>query len=121
VLGVFLIVGSLNPEKIIDWQTVHGPRMNIGQTTFGPFWLILFQPLALLLFMTSSYAEANRLPFDLSECEQELVGGYHTEYSSLKLGLVLLAEYVHLITSSFIVSTLFLGGWSLFGLETLIC
>jgi NADH-quinone oxidoreductase subunit H len=109
VLGVFLIVGSLNPERIIAWQTQNGPT-----------WLILFQPLALLLFMTSTYAEANRLPFDLSEAEQELVGGYHTEYSSLKLGLMLLAEYIHLVTSSFMVSVLFLGGWSLFGLESLI-
>jgi NADH-quinone oxidoreductase subunit H len=109
VLGVFLIVGSLNPERIIAWQTQNGPR-----------WLIFIQPLALLLFMTSTYAEANRLPFDLSEAEQELVGGYHTEYSSLKLGLMLLAEYVHLVTSSFMISVLFLGGWSLFGLESLI-
>jgi len=109
VLGVFLIVGSLNPERIIAWQTKD-----------GPYWLILFQPLALLLFMTSVYAEANRLPFDLSEAEQELVGGYHTEYSSLKLGLMLLSEYVHLVTHSFLISVLFLGGWSLFGLESLI-
>jgi NADH-quinone oxidoreductase subunit H len=109
VLGVFLIVGSLNPERIVAWQT-----------TRGPYWLILFQPLALLLFMTSTYAEANRLPFDLSEAEQELVGGYHTEYSSLKLGLMLLAEYVHLVTSSFMISVLFFGGWSLFGLESFI-
>jgi NADH-quinone oxidoreductase subunit H len=109
VVGVFLMVGSLNPERIIAWQTQNGPQ-----------WLILFQPLALLLFMTSVYAEANRLPFDLSEAEQELVGGYHTEYSSLKLGLMLLSEYVHLVTHSFIISVLFFGGWSLFGLESLI-
>jgi NADH-quinone oxidoreductase subunit H len=106
VLGVFLIVGSLNPEKIIAWQTT------------GGWWIILFQPLALLMFMTSTYAEANRLPFDLPEAEQELVGGYHTEYSALKLGLMLLSEYVHLIVGSFMVSVLFLGGWSLFGLES---
>jgi NADH-quinone oxidoreductase subunit H len=108
VLGVFLIVGSLNPEKIIDWQTRN-----------GPYWLIFIQPLALLLFMVSLYAEDNRLPFDLSEAEQELVGGYHTEYSSLKLGLMLLSEYVHLVASSFMIATLFLGGWSLFGLESI--
>jgi len=106
VIGVFLICGSLNPEKIIAWQTDN-----------GPYWLILFQPLALMLFMTSSYAEANRLPFDLPEAEQELVGGYHTEYSALKLGLMLLSEYVHLIAGSFMLSVMFLGGWSLFGLE----
>jgi NADH-quinone oxidoreductase subunit H len=109
VLGVFLIVGSLDPERIIAWQTQQ-----------GPYWLILFQPLAIVLFMTSAYAESNRLPFDLSEAEQELVGGYHTEYSSLKLGLMLLAEYIHLVTQSFIISVLFFGGWSCFGLETLI-
>ena len=107
VLGVFLIVGSLNPETIIAWQTAD-----------GPWWLVVFQPLALLLFMTSNYAECNRLPFDLPEAEQELVGGYHTEYSALKLGLMLLSEYVHLIVGSFMLSVLFLGGWSLFGLES---
>lgn len=107
VLGVFLIVGSLNPERIVAFQTQN-----------GPFWLIIVQPLALLLFMTSAYAEANRLPFDLSEAEQELVGGYHTEYSSLKLGLMLLAEYVHLVAHSFMISVMFFGGWSLFGLES---
>jgi NADH-quinone oxidoreductase subunit H len=104
VLGVFLVVGSLNPEKIIAWQLSHG-------------WFVLFMPLALLLFMVSTYAESSRLPFDLPEAEQELVGGYHTEYSSLKLGLMLLTEYVHLVTTSFMVSVLFLGGWSLLGLE----
>ncbi len=107
VLGVFLIVGSLNPEKIIAWQTANG-------------WFIVFMPLGFLLFLTSSYAECSRLPFDLPEAEQELVGGYHTEYSSLKLGLMLLTEYVHLVTASFIISVLFLGGWSFFGLEAMI-
>ena len=107
VLGVFIVVGSLNPEKIIAWQLSHG-------------WFLLFQPLALLLFMISTYAESSRLPFDLPEAEQELVGGYHTEYSSLKLGLMLLTEYIHLVTASFMLSVLFLGGWSLFGLESFI-
>ncbi|MBN9122517.1 MAG: NADH-quinone oxidoreductase subunit NuoH [Planctomycetes bacterium] len=120
VLGVFLIVGSLNPEKIIHWQAVGGPadpvlsRLGLGTA----WWMALFQPLALLLFMVSTYAESSRLPFDLPEAEQELVGGYHTEYSSLKLGLMLLTEYVHLVTTSFMVSVLFLGGWSFFGLES---
>lgn len=108
VLGVFLIVGSLNPERIIAWQTAHG------------WWFAAFQPLALLLFLASGYAESSRLPFDLPEAEQELVGGYHTEYSSLKLGLMLLTEYIHLVTGSFLLSVLFLGGWSLFGLESMI-
>jgi NADH-quinone oxidoreductase subunit H len=104
VIGVFLVAGSLNPEKIIAWQLAHG-------------WFVLFMPLALLLFLVSTYAESSRLPFDLPEAEQELVGGYHTEYSSLKLGLMLLTEYVHLVTGSFMVAVLFLGGWNLFGLE----
>jgi NADH-quinone oxidoreductase subunit H len=107
VLGVFLMAGSLNFEKVIDWQTHRG-------------WFLLFQPLALLLFMVSTYAESSRLPFDLPEAEQELVGGYHTEYTSMKLAMMLMAEYFHLVTTSFIVAIVFLGGWSLFGLESLI-
>jgi len=106
VLGVFLIVGSLNLEAIVAWQARSG------------YWLVFFQPLAFLLFMTSAYAEGSRLPFDLPEAEQELVGGYHTEYSSMKLGLMLMAEFVHLVTAGFIVAILFWGGWALFGLET---
>jgi NADH-quinone oxidoreductase subunit H len=102
VLGVFLLTGSLNVEKIIDYQFEHG-------------WNILFQPLAALLFITSIFAECNRLPFDLPEAEQELVGGYHTEYSALKFGLFFLGEYTHMITTSFLASALFFGGWLLPG------
>jgi NADH-quinone oxidoreductase subunit H len=103
ILGVVLYSGSLNLERIIDWQTHHG-------------WNILWQPLAFLIFLTSNFAECNRLPFDLPEAEQELVGGYHTEYSSIKFGLFFLGEYAHMITSSFLIAVLFLGGWELFGL-----
>src|SRR5215203_3356551 len=92
VLGVFLIVGSLNPEKIIDWQVSRS------------VWFIVIMPLAFLLFLTSVYAESSRLPFDLPEAEQELVGGYHTEYSSMKLALMLLTEYIHLVTTSFMIA-----------------
>ena len=105
VLGVFLIVGSLNLETIVAWQAGRG------------YWFVLFQPLAFVLFMVSAYAEGSRLPFDLPEAEQELVGGYHTEYSSMKLGLMLMAEFVHLVTAGFIMAILFWGGWALFGLE----
>jgi NADH-quinone oxidoreductase subunit H len=121
VLGVFLIVGSLNPEKVIHWQATAGAANDpvLSKLPLGSaWWLVVFQPLALLLFLVSVYAESSRLPFDLPEAEQELVGGYHTEYSSLKLGLMLLTEYVHLVTTSFMVAVLFLGGWSLFGLES---
>ncbi|OWK41660.1 NADH-quinone oxidoreductase subunit NuoH [Fimbriiglobus ruber] len=108
VVGVLLFAGSMNLETIIAWQAKHG-------------WNLFYQPLAFLLFMTSVYAECNRLPFDLPEAEQELVGGYHTEYSSsMKLGLMLMAEYIHMITTSFLMSILFWGGWSLFGVEDLV-
>ena len=102
VLGVALLAGSLNLERIIVAQYEGG-------------WNILFQPLACLLFVTSVFAECNRLPFDLPEAEQELVGGYHTEYSALKFGLFFLGEYTHMITTSFLVAVLFFGGWLLPG------
>lgn len=104
ILGVVLMVGSLNLETIIDKQK-HNE------------WFILYQPLAFLLFMTAVFAECNRLPFDLPEAEQELVGGYHTEYSSLKFGMFFLGEYTHMITTSFLMAILFFGGWTLAGLE----
>ncbi len=98
VLGVMLVSGSLNLETIIDYQVKHG-------------WNILYQPLAALLFITSVFAECNRLPFDLPEAEQELIGGYHTEYSAMKFALFFLGEYTHMITTSFLVVVLFFGGW----------
>jgi NADH-quinone oxidoreductase subunit H len=105
VMGVVLLSRSLNLEKIIDHQTsgnwLHGEGV----------WLIFLQPLAFLLFLTCIFAECNRLPFDLSECEQELVGGYLTEYSAMKFAMFFFAEYTHMITSSFLVVVLFLGGW----------
>jgi NADH-quinone oxidoreductase subunit H len=104
ILGVVLYAGSLNLERVIDWQANHG-------------WFILFQPLAFLLFMTGVFAECNRLPFDLPEAEQELVGGYHTEYSSMKLGLFLLGEYAHMMTTSFLMAVIFLGGWHFPGID----
>jgi NADH:ubiquinone oxidoreductase subunit H len=98
ILGVILFTGSLNLERIIDWQAKEG-------------WFILYQPLAFLLFITSVYAECNRLPFDLPEAEQELVGGYHTEYSSMKFGMFFMGEYTHMVTTSFLMSIVFFGGW----------
>jgi len=101
VLGLALMYGTLNLEKIMQIQT-EGGLMS---------WNIWFQPLAALMFFTASLAEANRLPFDLAECEQELIGGWHTEYSALKWALFFLGEYTHMITLSFLTSILFLGGW----------
>jgi NADH-quinone oxidoreductase subunit H len=107
VLGVVLMAGSLNLEKIIAWQQGLG------------WWAVAIQPLAFLLFLTSVAAECSRLPFDLPEAEQELVGGYHTEYSSMKLAFMLLAEYVHMVTVCFLTAVVFWGGWTLFGLENI--
>ncbi len=100
VLGVFLVTGSLNVEKIIDHQTSAG-------------WNFFFQPVACLLFVTAIFAECNRVPFDLPECEQELVGGYHTEYSGMKFALFFLGEYTAMLSTSFLAISLFFGGWHL--------
>jgi NADH:ubiquinone oxidoreductase subunit H len=104
VLGVMAVTGSLNLETIIDYQVAHG-------------WNILYQPLAALFFAASVFAECNRLPFDLPEAEQELVGGYHTEYSAMKFALFFLGEYTHMITTSFLVVIVFFGGWHFPGVD----
>lgn len=101
ILGVAVLAGSLNLETVIAGQVEHG--------IMG--WNFWYQPLAALIFFTAALAESNRLPFDLPECEQELVGGYHTEYSALKFGMFFLGEYTHMITVSFLVAILFFGGW----------
>ena len=101
VLGIALMAGSLNLETVIDAQAQSG--------LFG--WNIWYQPLAAGIFFLAALAESNRLPFDLPECEQELIGGYHTEYSALKFGMFFLGEYTHVFTVSFLCSVLFLGGW----------
>jgi NADH-quinone oxidoreductase subunit H len=101
VLGVALLAGTLNLEKILAMQAAGGIMS----------WFIWTQPLAWLIFFTSAMAEANRLPFDLSECEQELVGGFHTEYSAMKFALFFLGEYTHVITTSFLTAIIFFGGW----------
>jgi NADH-quinone oxidoreductase subunit H len=103
ILGVVLLTHSLNLEDII-WNQVPGSDRQ-------GMWNVFYQPLAALIFLTSAFAECNRLPFDLPECEQELVGGYHTEYNAMKLALFFLGEYCHMITTSFLMVILFLGGW----------
>ncbi len=105
LIGVIAAAGSLNIETIVAAQG-HG-LMN---------WNVWWQPLAALMFFTAALAETNRLPFDLPECEQELVGGFHTEYSGIKFVLFFLAEYTHVVTVSFLTVLLFFGGWHLPGL-----
>src|SRR5205807_7201285 len=105
IVGVVLMAHSLNLEDII-WSQV-----STAETT--RVWYIFYQPVAFLIFMTSAFAECNRLPFDLPECEQELVGGYHTEYNAMKLALFFITEYAHMITMSFIMVILFFSGWHL--------
>jgi NADH-quinone oxidoreductase subunit H len=105
ILGVIAITGSLNIEKIVEAQS--GSLLD---------WNVFWQPVAMLVFFTAALAETNRLPFDLPECEQELVGGFHTEYSGIKFVLYFLAEYTHIVTVSFLTALLFLGGWHFPGL-----
>ena len=99
-VGVVLVSGSLNLVEIIQHQMAFG-------------WNIMYQPLAFVIFMVTALAETNRAPFDLPEAEPELVGGYHTEYSGMKFGLLYLAEYANILASSAVMATLFLGGWDI--------
>ena len=103
LLGVVLAAGSLKLDAIMNAQAASG------------VWYAFAQPLGFLVFMVASFAEAARLPFDLPEAEQELVGGYHTEYSGIKLLLFLVAEFLHMITAAFLIVIMFLGGWHLWG------
>ena len=98
LLGVIIMNGTLELDTIV-------------QSQYGWKWNILLQPVGFIIFLTASFAETNRAPFDLPEAEQELVGGYHTEYSSMKFAMFFLAEYAAMIVASGLITTLYLGGW----------
>jgi NADH-quinone oxidoreductase subunit H len=86
----------------------------------GMDWNVFYQPVSFLIFLICAFAELNRTPFDLAECESELIGGYHTEYSSMKMGFYLFAEYANMFISSAILSVLFFGGYNYPGMQWMI-
>jgi NADH-quinone oxidoreductase subunit H len=114
VVPVFLLVGQLKLTEVVRYQIEHGWMIApfVGDWFNWHKWLIAIPMLiSFVVFVIAIFAETNRLPFDLPEAETELVGGYHTEYGSMKFGLFFLGEYVAMITGSAIIVTLFLGGW----------
>jgi NADH-quinone oxidoreductase subunit H len=100
LIALLMMTGSLQMSVIVQNQLQHG-------------WHIIYQPLGFLIFFTCALAECNRTPFDLAEAENELNFGYHQEYSSMKLGLYLFAEYVNMFISGIVMATLFFGGYDI--------
>jgi NADH-quinone oxidoreductase subunit H len=102
--SVLLVANSLSLTDIVNGQT---------GAWFGviPRWFVFLQPLGFLIYITAGVAETNRAPFDFPEAEQELVAGYHTEYSSMRFAMFFMAEYINMVTVSAVASDLFLGGW----------
>lgn len=124
IIPVLLYFGELNLTTIVEHQVNHGWLLLPlwGHTAEYPLVekLLFLIPamIAFLIFTVSIFAETNRMPFDLPECETELVGGYHTEYSSMKFALFFMGEYAAMVIGSALIVTLFLGGWSVgFGLD----
>ena len=105
IIALIMVTGTLSLKEIAVMQ-----GGGIGGDWH--FWNIVYQPLGFMIFIICAFAECNRMPFDLPETETELVGGYHTEYSSMKLGFYLFAEYINMFTSSAVMSTLFFGGYN---------
>jgi len=107
LIAVVMMSGDLSLRHIVDEQSGwHGMK-----------WNIIFQPLGFIIFFTCALAETNRAPFDLPECETELIGGYHTEYSSMKLGFYLFAEYINMFISSALMTCLYFGGYNFPGMD----
>ncbi|GEL10666.1 NADH dehydrogenase subunit H [Flavobacterium glycines] len=104
IIALLMMTGSLSLREISLQQE-------------GLHWNVFYQPLSFLIFLICSFAETNRTPFDLAECESELIGGYHTEYSSMKMGFYLFAEYASMFISSTILAVLFFGGYNYPGMS----
>jgi len=102
--SVLLVANSLSLTEIVNGQ---------AGAWFGviPRWFVFLQPVGFLIYMTAGVAETNRAPFDFPEAEQELVAGYHTEYSSMRFAMFFMAEYINMVTVSAVATDLFLGGW----------
>lgn len=111
VMGLLMIFGSVHLNDFVTQQ---------GELLWGilPKWGIFIQPLAAMIFVVCAFAETNRTPFDLAESDSELVAGFHTEYSSMKFGLFFMGEYIAMVVSSALMTTLFLGGWQIPYLNT---
>ena len=106
--AVILLAGSLSLGEIVNNQSGYWQLFGVVPI---PKWYIFVQPIGFFIFLTAGVAETNRAPFDFPEAEQELVAGYHTEYSSMSFALFFLAEYVNMVTVSAVATDLFLGGW----------
>jgi NADH-quinone oxidoreductase subunit H len=106
IVALVMLTGTLSLSGIVAYQVENG-------------WGIIHQPLGFLIFIVCAFAECNRAPFDMPECETELVGGYHTEFSSMKLGFYLFAEYINMFMSSAVIATLYFGGSHVPGLSSL--
>jgi NADH-quinone oxidoreductase subunit H len=105
IIALVMFTGTLSLGEIA--------KMQIGGIGADwNFWNVIYQPVGFLIFLICAFAECNRTPFDLPECETELVGGYHTEYSSMKLGFYLFAEYINMFISSAVIATLYFGGYN---------
>ena len=113
IIGVLMLTNIVGDESALSLRVIAE-----SQGSYLWQWNFLIHFPAFLAFTTAMFAETNRLPFDLAEAEQELVAGYHTEYSSMKFAMFFMAEYMNMIVGSAVVVTLFLGGWHFFGLET---
>ncbi len=111
IVAVFLYAGTASTSEIVAAQADGNQLSFFGWEFTGPSWYAVLLPVSFVIYAIAVVGETNRAPFDLAEAESELVGGFHTEYSSLKFALFFLAEYINMVTVSALAATLFLGGW----------